>query len=220
MSWKDRKIMVLTTFLLLSGLLLPATSMNLEHVNLEHVNLKSILKNIEVSSSSQGSLPTTTTLTTSTTTSKSNLQPEVTSGSSYPITTLDSNDNNQGSVTSTPDMDSTLSESENDQREERIVNRSGQRRNQSRRGDNNRRRVGEQTRRRVVTRRKIKIGQDENLWLGSRRRTTLRPSHVETKVEIAPWDRSDTRFEAAMHVHIEEEEEEMGWLGWILNFFF
>merc|ERR1719430_1983293 len=214
MSWKDRKIMVLTTFLLLSGLLLPATSMNLEHVNLEHANLKSILKNIEVSSSSQGSLPTTTTLTTSTTTSKSNLLPEVTTGSSYPINTPDSNNNDQGSLMSIPDMDSTLSESENDQREERIVNRPGQRRNQS-----NRRRGGEQTRRRVETRRKIKVRQDENLGLGSRRRTTLRPSHVETKVEMAPWDRSDPRFEAAMHVHIEEEEE-MGWLGWILNFFF
>ena len=181
--------MVLTSVLLLSGLLFPANCMNLEHVK-----LKSILQNIGFSSSSQGSLSTATTSATSTTAPKSSLPP-VTTGSSYPTTTLSSNDNEQGSVTPLPDMDMTLSE--NDQREERIVNRPGQKRNQPsnvrRRGDNNRRRGGEQTRRRVETRRKIEVRQDENLREGSRTRTILRPSQVETRVQMAQWDRSDPR---------------------------
>ena len=185
--------MVLTSLLLLSGLLFPANCMNLEHVN-----LKSILKNIGFSSSTQGSLSTAPTLTTSTT-SKPSLPP-VTTGSSYPTATLGSNDDEQGSATSLPEMDSTLSESENYEREERIVNRPGQKRNQPsnvrRRGDNNRMRLGEQSRRRVETRRKIEVRQDENLWGESTRRTILRPSQVETRVQnlqMAQWDRSDPR---------------------------
>ena len=101
-------------------------------------------------------------------------------------------------------MVSNSSKSGDDEREERIVNRPGQRRNQPshirRIGDQNRRRVGEQTRRRVEIRRRTEVrNQDEDIWGGSnsnlwggsnsRRRRPI----SSQPVNMVPWDRSDSR---------------------------
>ena len=175
-----------TCLLLFLGLPLTANCMNLEHV----VILNSSLANISSSSAAQASLSTPTPSTTSTTTLTSSLA----TGSSYSTTTLSSNNNGQGSTTMHPERDSIFSKSDEDQREERIMNTSGQSRNQGsnirRRGDKNRRRLGEQTRRRLETRKRIEVRQKENLWGGSRRKTISRPSQFETNVQ---WDRSDPR---------------------------
>ena len=181
--------MDVTCHLLFLCLPLTANCMNLEHV----VILNSSLANISSSSAAQASLSTPTPSTTSTTTLTSSLAPTLATGSSYSTTTLSSNNNGQGSTTSHPEKDSIFSKSDEDQREERIMNTSGQRRNQGsirRRGDKNRRRLGEQTRRRLETRKRIEVRQKENLWGGSRRKTISRPSQFETDVQ---WDRSDPR---------------------------
>ena len=179
-----------TCLLLFLGLPLTANCMNLEHV----VILNSSLANISSSSAAQASLSTLTPSTTSTTTLTSSLAPTLATGSSYSTTTLSSNKNGQGSTTLHPEKDSIFSKSDEDQREERIMNTSGQSRNQGsnirRRGDKNRRRLGEQTRRRLETRKRIEVRQKENLWGGSRRKTISRPSQFETDVQ---WDRSDPR---------------------------
>ena len=178
--------MGVTCLLLFLGLPLTANCMNLEHV----VILNSSLANISSSSAAQAYLSTPTPSTTLT----SSLAPTLATGSSYSTTTLSSNNNGQDSSTLHPEKDSIFSKSDEDQREERIMNTSGQRRNQGsnnrRRGDKNRQRLGEQTRRRLETRKRIEVRQKENLWGGSRRRTISRPSQFETVVQ---WDRSDPR---------------------------
>ena len=176
MCWKGTLMMDVTRLLLFSGLLLPFNCFNLEHVNPNS-------SSNNISSSAQGSNPSSTTLTTSTTTLSSTLPPS----SSYSTTAPSSNNDEQDSTTPLSEMDSNSSKSVDEQREERIVNRPGQRRNQPsnirRRGDRNRSRGGEQTRRRVEIRRKIEVrNQDENLWGGSnsrRRRPILGSSHIE-----------------------------------------
>ena len=117
-------------------------------------------------------------------------------------------------------MDLNLAESDDDQREERIVNRPGQMRNQPsnirRKGDRNRSRGGEQTRRRVEIRRRTKVrNQDDNLWGGSnsRRRGPILGS--SQPVQMVQWDRSDSRLNYLFDLFINVEGE---WVGghWII----
>ena len=178
--------MGLACLLLLLSFLSPTNCMNLEHVT-----LNASLYNIRLSSSIQET-STTATVATSTTISETTTSVE-------PVASSHSTSNpspisiGQGPTTSISERNLNIStsgsnmslESDEHQREGRIVNRPGQERNQpinvrrggeNRRRCNNRRRGGEQTQRRIETRRRIKAKKEENHSGGSRRRISPRGS--------------------------------------------